>query len=90
MRSLRLPRRLPPPDKHFSRFFCPFGVRYLYPVICDVTAPLISETENYIKEIVASEPENKGELGCLGRFLKFSVVRVTMYQVLHPDMYTYI
>ena len=25
------------PDKHFSHFFCPFGVRSLYPVICDST-----------------------------------------------------
>ena len=34
----------------------------------------------------------KGELGCLGRFVKFSVVWVTMYmyQVLHPDMCIYI
>ena len=28
---------LPPPDKRFLYFFCLFGVRYLYPVICDST-----------------------------------------------------
>ena len=37
MRPLQLPRRLPSPDKHFLHFFCPFGVRYLYPLICDST-----------------------------------------------------
>ena len=44
MRSLRLRRqsspplrRLPSPDKHFLHFFCPFGVRYLYPLIFDCT-----------------------------------------------------
>ena len=44
MRSLRLegrpsspPRRLPSPDKHFLPIFCAFGVRYLYPLICDST-----------------------------------------------------
>ena len=44
MRSLRVPRRfspplrrLPSPDKQFLQFFCPFGVRYLYPFICDST-----------------------------------------------------
>ena len=37
MRSLRLPWRLPSPDEHFLQFFCPFGVRYLYPLICDST-----------------------------------------------------
>ena len=44
MRSLRLPRghspplrRLPSPDKHLLLFFCPFGVHYLYPLMCDST-----------------------------------------------------
>ena len=44
MLSLRLPRRfspplrhLPSPDKQFLHIFCPFGVRYLYPFICDST-----------------------------------------------------
>ena len=43
MRSLRLlgqpsprPKRLPSPDKYFLPFFCPFGIRYLYP-LCDST-----------------------------------------------------
>ena len=30
-------RRLPSPDKHFLQIFCPFGVHYLYPFICDST-----------------------------------------------------
>ena len=56
--------------------------------VCTQEECLISENEKYIKEIVAPEQENKGELGCLGRFVKFSVVRVTMYmnQVLYPDI----
>ena len=48
MRSLHVSRRLHrhrdnfhhwrPPDNHFFfAFFCPFGVRYPYPVICDST-----------------------------------------------------
>ena len=44
MHSLRLPRRssqplrrLPSPDKQFLHIFCPFGVRYPYPFICDST-----------------------------------------------------
>ena len=37
MRYLQLPWRLPPPDKHFLHFFCPLGVHYLYPLICDST-----------------------------------------------------
>ena len=44
MRYLGLPRRhspplrrLPSPDKHFLQIFCLFGVRYLYPFICDST-----------------------------------------------------
>ena len=44
MRSLRLPlrssmplRRLSSPDKQFMHFFCPFGIRNLYPLICDST-----------------------------------------------------
>ena len=41
MRSLRARRssphlrQLPPPDKQFLHIFCPFGVRYLYPFVCD-------------------------------------------------------
>ena len=59
---------------------------------CTQEECLISENEKYIKQIVAPEQEKKGELGCLGRFVKFSVVWVTMYmyQVLHPDMCIYI
>ena len=44
MCSSRLPRRHSPPlrrvpstYKHFLQIFCPFGVRYLYPFICDST-----------------------------------------------------
>ena len=37
MHSLQLPRRLPPPDKLFLHFFCPYGIHYLYPLICDST-----------------------------------------------------
>ena len=33
MCSLQLLRRLTSPDKHFLHFFCPFSVRYLYPLI---------------------------------------------------------
>ena len=60
MRSLHLPRRpsspprqLSTPDKHFLHFFCPFGVRSRYPVICDstfsVTACHISLTKGNIR-----------------------------------------
>ena len=30
------------PDKHFLHFFCPFGVRYPYPLICDSTIITLS------------------------------------------------
>ena len=36
------PRRLSPPDKHFLHFFCPFVVRYPYPLICDSTFNVVS------------------------------------------------
>ena len=44
------------------------------------------------KKLLRQNRKTKGELGCLGRFVKFSVVRVTMYmnQFLHPDMCIYI
>ena len=44
------------------------------------------------KKFMRQNRKTKGELGCLGRFVKFSVVRVTMYmnQFLHPDMCIYI
>ena len=44
------------------------------------------------KKLLRQNRKTKEELGCLGRFVKFSVVRVTMYmnQVLHPDMCIYI
>ena len=60
--------------------------------VCTQEKCFISEYEKYINEIVASEQQTKGELWCLGRFVKFSVVWVTMYmyQVLHPDVCIYI
>ena len=39
-------RRLPSPDKHFLQIFCPFGVRYLYPYICDSTINIILDNHN--------------------------------------------
>ena len=56
MRSLRLPRRSSPPlrrlpslDKHFLHFFSPFGVRYLYPLICYSTITQKASGANFIK-----------------------------------------
>ena len=43
-------------------------------------------------KLLRQNRKTKGELESLGHFVKFSVVRVTMYmyQVLHPDMCIYI
>ena len=66
MRFSRLPRRsspplrrLPTPDKPFLHFFCPFGVRYLYPVICDSTIRSVSHLTDKVTDAERTEKNAK-------------------------------